>query len=286
MRFVTVATQPNPHLDRLLQSAKYHGIHLEVLGQGAPYPSHRTKIDLMLAFLERLPPDEEILFLDAYDSVFLCGPDEIVRKYHESGASFLCSAEQNLKVSDGFRKRLRTWRSYPAYPKPYRFANSGTYVGRVEALRAVWGAQDLDRIGHLDCDQTALNTYHARHPEALVLDAQQRIFAVTAGRTGLEASDYAVEDGRLRSRVTGERPCVLHCPGKNYVGLEQLIRPLPWSKGGYEPRREDWRGRFKTTLLNRATARTTQDNFLFHMLLNGSIGLAIAALILVFAGRL
>lgn len=277
MRFVTVATHPNAHLERLQRSAAAHGVPLEVIGEGVPYRSHRTKIELMIEYLSGLPPDEEVLFLDAYDTVFLCGPDEIVRKYHESGVDFLCSAEQNLKISDGFWNRLRIWWRFPAYPKPYRFVNSGTYVGKAGALLAVWSEQDFDRMDRVGCDQATLNWYYAHHPDAFTLDARQRIFAVTGGRSGLEALDYAVEDGRLRSRVTGEWPCILHCPGKNYAGLEALIDRLPWAPHGYRLEPEDLRGRAKSALLNRLTALTTRDNFVFHTVLNGALGLSAAA---------
>ncbi|MBA5776417.1 hypothetical protein H2509_04665 [Stappia sp. F7233] len=266
MKFITVDTVGSPKLDRLKRSCDYHSIPLEVIGLGRPYPHHGVKLHYICEYLAGLDPEETVMFVDGYDVVFLAGVEEIERKFKAFGREILFSTEQNCNVNGGLRVRFPTWLKYPKAKGPYRFLNSGSYVGKAGRLLELFSQL---RIKPTDSDQTVLNRYLVAHSPDIALDCEQQIFTCTAGRTGLEEQDYRVEDGRLRNVVTDSLPCVLHCPGKNYIGLEKLVSRLPFAGPVYEPAPDELRRYRKSRFMNRITARLLPDNFLFHLILDG-----------------
>jgi hypothetical protein len=276
MKFITVATNSSPHLERLLRSCRHYEIPLEVLGSGRPYPHHGIKSQYILEYLPTLPDDEIVLFVDGYDVVFLTGADEIEEKFRAFEHPFVISTEQNCNVDGGLRVRFSTWLKFPKGKKPYRFINTGSYVGRAGYLRTL--LESL-RIQPTDSDQTIMNRHFVANPDMVRLDYDHQVFTCTAGRTGLELEDYRVENGRLRNVVTGSLPCILHCPGKNYLGLERLVERLPIAGPPYEPSAEERRNYRKSQFVNRVNARLLPDNFLFHLILDGLLLLMAAAVV-------
>ncbi|MXN64271.1 hypothetical protein GR183_05095 [Stappia sp. GBMRC 2046] len=279
MKFITVDTAASPKLERLMRSCRHHEIPLEVIGEGCPYPGHGAKIKYVIEYLSAQEPDEIVMFVDGYDVVFLTGGGEIERKFTASGHPLVFSTEQNCNVNGGFFTRFPVWFRYPKGKRPYRFINSGTYIGRAGYMRDFLRRADVPLTAS---DQTVINRYFVDHPAELSLDCDQEIFTCTAGRTGLEEEDYRVEEGRLRNILTNSLPCVLHCPGKNYIGLEKLVSKLPIAGAPYKPTAEEERKYRKSRFMNRITARVLPDNFLFHLILDSLlIALGIIALIAV-----
>lgn len=265
MKFVTVDTAASPKLERLLRSCQYFGISLEVLGIGRPYPYHGAKIQYLCEYLAEQNPDETVMYIDGYDVVLLANPEEIEKKFNDMGYDVLFSTEQNCNVSGGLRVRFPTWLNYPKSEGPYRFLNAGSFMGKAGKMLELFVQL---QIKPEDCDQTALNRFVVEHSPDMALDHGQQIFTCTAGRTGLEEEDYRVENGRIRNIVTNSLPCVLHCPGKNYIGLEKLVSQLPFAGAPYQATAEEERKYRKSQFMNRMTARLLPDNFLFHLILD------------------
>lgn len=281
MKFITVDTAASPKLERLKRSCRHHGIPLEVIGEGRPYPGHGAKIEFVIEYLSAQDPDEIVMFVDGYDVVFLAGSGEIERKFNTFAHPMVFSTEQNCNVNGGLFARFPVWFRYPKGKRPYRFINSGSYIGKAGYMRDFLQGADVPLTAS---DQTVINQYFVSNPAKAALDCDQEIFTCTAGRTGLEEEDYRVEDGRLRNVVTNSLPCVLHCPGKNYIGLEKLVSKLPIAGEPYQPTVEEERKYRKSRFMNRITARLLPDNFLFHLILDGLlIALGIIALIAVVA---
>ncbi|NRG19078.1 hypothetical protein HPQ64_15410 [Rhizobiales bacterium] len=266
MKFITVDTAASPKLERLRRSCRYHGIPLEVIGEGRPYPGHGAKIAYVIEYLSAQEPDEIVMFVDGYDVVFLAGAEEIERKFDAFGHPLVFSTEQNCNVNGGFFSRFPVWLRYPKGKRPYRFINSGSYIGRAGYMREFLQRIDATQAAS---DQTVINRYYVKHPSELALDYDQEIFTCTAGRTGLEEEDYRVEDGRLRNLVTDSLPCVLHCPGKNFIGLEKIVSKLPIGGSPYKASETEARKYRKSRRINRINARLLPDNFLFHLILDG-----------------
>lgn len=279
MKFITVDTNSSPKTERLLRSCRWHGIPLQVIGEGRPYPYHGAKIQYVLEFLARTDDDETVMFVDAYDVVFLAGADEIETKFKSFAHPLVVSTEQNCNVDGGLLVRFPVWLRYPKGTPPYRFINTGSFLGNAGYMRAL--LRDLE-VRPTDCEQTKLNRYFTTHRDAIALDYQHQIFTCTAGRTGLEEQDYRLEGERLRNTVTGSLPSVLHCPGKNYIGLEKLIAPLPIAGKPYRPTKSEVKSYRKSRLINRLNASIYPDNFLFHLVLDGALMLSTVLLAALF----
>lgn len=286
MKFVSIATRSSPRLVLLKSSCAHNGIDLEILGEGEPYPGNGTKIKLLCDYLERLAPDEVVLYLDAYDTVFLAGSEEIEEKFRALGHPVVFSAEQNCSVNGSAWLRFDAWRRYPRFRKPYRYINAGSLIGEAKPMLEALRRANIPPAAK--SDQSLLHLFFVANPDVFSLDDRHTIFTCTAGRTGLEMDDYAVEGDRLRNRITGTLPCVLHCPGKNYYGLERLTAKLPFERAPYIPTRAEIRENRRSRRWNWVTARLGQDNYIFHFALQATgvlaaiglaIGLVIAALL-------
>lgn len=135
--------------EKLLKSAEYYGIEVTLLGEGAEWrgtdmsgPGGGQKINLFREYLKELPDHHVVLFVDGYD-VFFCGSlDTIARRYFGFGNRLLFAAETELWPD----KNLLHPRSHT----PYRFLNSGLFIGEVGTLKAVlsepiedWGDDQL-----------------------------------------------------------------------------------------------------------------------------------------------
>lgn len=278
MRFITIDSQASPKTERLLRSCRRHGIPIDVLGVGRPYPNNGIKVRYILEYLDAVDDAETVMYVDGYDVVFLAGCEEIEAKFKAFDHPFVIATEQNCNVDGGLWVRLPVWLRYPKGRRPYRFINAGSYLGRAGYMREL-----LPRlqIRESDREQSFFNRFYVDHPEAMALDYAHQIFTCTAGRTGLEEDDYRVEGERLRNTITGSLPSVLHCPGKNYIGLEKLIAPLPIAAGAYRPSEAERKTYRRRRFINRLNARVYPDNFLFHLALDSALALC-GILVLVF----
>jgi hypothetical protein len=268
MKFVTVATSPIPRLKLLESSCRYHGIPLIVLADGRPYIGHGCKVKYLVEYLKTVDPTELVLYLDAYDTFFLTGPEEIEEKFRRFDHPMVFSAEQNCSIDGEPMLRFNGWRRYPRYQKPYRFINARSVVGEAQYMLEVLERADIPP--EAKDDQTLFHLFFVENPSAFRLDDRHEIFTCTSGRTGLEHEDYTVEGDRLRNRITGSLPCIVHCPGKNYLGLEELAAKLPFEGEPYEPSPSEIATHRRSRSWNTATARTLADNYLFHLLLQSA----------------
>jgi hypothetical protein len=71
MKVVTVATHPDRYFNSLLDSAKKNNIEITVLGMGEKWQGFKWKLTLMKEFLKNNNPYEIVVFIDAYDVIFL-----------------------------------------------------------------------------------------------------------------------------------------------------------------------------------------------------------------------
>ncbi len=214
----TVATQRTPGLDALAASCHRKGLGLHVLGLGNLWQGFGNKYLWTAEYLDlqRLPDDDVMVFVDAYDVLALADEREILAKYDAAGARVVYTAEKVCYPDAALAER------YPASPTAYHFLNSGGAFGRVADMRAM-----IASIGFAttDDDQRAITRYFLEHPGAIALDTRCAfflpLFAVTEPELELDASE-----GRVRLLETGERPCFLHGNGPSVAYLNELGRRL------------------------------------------------------------
>ena len=71
MKLVTVATHSQSYFPFLLESCNRYGAELVVLGFNQPWQGFNHRNILMKEYLESLPPNEVVCFIDAYDVLLL-----------------------------------------------------------------------------------------------------------------------------------------------------------------------------------------------------------------------
>ncbi|MEQ8627620.1 glycosyltransferase domain-containing protein [Ekhidna sp.] len=273
MKVVTVATHHNHHLERLLVSARKQGIEVELIGEGREYIDHYIKTDWLIEYLETVDKDEIILYTDGYDSVLLQDESYIKEAFEKINHPMVFGAEQNFNCEASFFKKIDFYLKFPKGKRPYRFLNAGGWIGR-----AGYAKELLTKVVGGD-DQSLLLKYVSKHKTSIKHDTDQKIFAVMAGRTGMEDHDYRIdENGKVQSTITGSNPAILHAPGKNYYGLYKIISQLKFFPKETSTE-EEIKQYKKSQFWNSLTAKTTADNYLFHLLLKVFVGTISIALI-------
>lgn len=91
--------------------------------------THRNKDLLLVEYLENIDPSEIILFTDGYDTLFLSGEDEILRKFRSFKKPVVFTAEKNCWPDISLRNR------YPRSPTNSRYINSGGFIGYAGVIR-------------------------------------------------------------------------------------------------------------------------------------------------------
>ena len=137
MNFVTIATDESK-MSLLRQSAERHNIQLSNIGAGVEWrggdmvagQGGGQKINLFKDYISNLPDSYIILFVDGYDVLFLDNTETIFERFLGFNCDILFAAEKNCWPQPNISPR------FPATPSPYKYLNSGLYIGKVGALKS------------------------------------------------------------------------------------------------------------------------------------------------------
>ncbi|XP_044750581.1 procollagen-lysine,2-oxoglutarate 5-dioxygenase isoform X2 [Coccinella septempunctata] len=227
----TVATEETDGFQRYKLSADEFGIKPVVLGFGKEWkggdmsgPGGAWKINLLKTALREHKDQNKIaLFTDAYDVIFLRKPEDIVRKFKETGAKVLFSAEvflwPDLKLKD----------KYPVVEEGKRFLNSGMYIGYVDQLLELL---DREEVKDTDDDQLFFTKAYLdeefRKKIEMKLDHKSEIFMNLNGAENeveiVETESKEHHKYKLKNLITHTEPMIVHGNGPskstalNYIG--------------------------------------------------------------------
>ena len=162
VRYVTFADDATGcGFRRLALSAEQYGVVLENAALNVRWKGTGGKVEILAAWLQRVPPTQLVMVVDGFDVAFVGGGGAILRAYAEIVAGYQTSrrcvtassrvvfaAEGHLhwhKTSwsptwpDG---KAQTQASYPPSPTRFRYLNSGTIMGPAgEILELLQAAQ-------------------------------------------------------------------------------------------------------------------------------------------------
>ena len=136
INIITVATE-EAKMWPLSQSCDKHDINIVNLGKGDSWKSEMEgydglrKIELVKEFIKDLREDEIVLFVDGYDTFFTESYETVVQRFLGFNVDILFGAEQDCWPVDNilYKKRWNHTRT------PYKYLNSGMYIGYAGALR-------------------------------------------------------------------------------------------------------------------------------------------------------
>lgn len=210
MKIVTFATRSDGYFPYLLQSARRYKNRIVVLGWNEEWKGFGSKVLALKKYIQTVPDDEVVVFVDAYDVVFLRNLDSLEKEY----ISFTKQHGKRIVISAS--------RSTFDFIYNIRFGkckgqnlNSGTFIGYAGVIRrmlheicsAVGDCQDR----HVD-DQQLFSSYCRQNEDIFSFDTEFDWFLIW----GL------LEDWDIAPSVTfqdetlyyeGKTPYVLHCPG-------------------------------------------------------------------------
>tara|TARA_R100001126_G_scaffold90442_1_gene59673 strand:- start:814 stop:2562 length:1749 start_codon:yes stop_codon:yes gene_type:complete len=132
---LTVGTDENK-MWALEQSASKHGVSFLNLGENVQWRGGTMeaqgggqKINLVRGHLQTLPDEDTVLFCDAYDVMFVDNMATIIERFQDFGCDIIFAAEKNCWPQPSLAQQ------FPITSNPYKYLNSGLYIGTVSMLK-------------------------------------------------------------------------------------------------------------------------------------------------------
>lgn len=208
----TVASKKTDGLKRLLESCRWQHIEMDILGLDLPYKGNGQKLCYVRDYVNSIPEHHIILFVDGYDVLFLADKKTILQKFLNFNAPFVISMEKGM-----FPFEHETYS-----PTPFRYINSGGYMGYVAFLKRMLNSMEIDISAS---DQGQLIRYYLLNPALFCFDYQAEIFLslYKVGKNEVKLDDTSQT---VRCLLTNTFPCVLHDNGSNLKGIYYKVWKL------------------------------------------------------------
>jgi hypothetical protein len=174
-----------------------------------------------------------LLFTDAFDVLFNEKPDVLEREYVKMGADLVFGAECGCWPHVIENKGRACFETYPKAPTPYRYLNSGTWIGRA-AKASVMLLEVMKEAGSDFAnanDQKLVADFYIAGRFGIKLDFYNKIFQsmhMTLDKP-LPHCDPTQDvkrtaEGRFRNELTDSQPGVFHFNGggkRVHLGMER-----------------------------------------------------------------
>ena len=216
LRVLTYATKATPMLCDCLLVAMRAKVPLTLLGFGEDYHGNFQKLRGAREYVADLPPHDLVLFADAYDVLYVAGASELragFESLHVPPSKVLFMGERGCWPDwdmGGVGRRF-CMHTYPRSPTPYRYVNSGVWMGRAAAAHRLLtvlasytpGLDDQHVTGHLFVDRN----------DWFELDRHARLFQSMHGNAADVRMERAGGAPSLHNAMTNSTPRVLHFNG-------------------------------------------------------------------------
>lgn len=214
----TVATHNDPGLFRLQRSCQRKGVPLVVLGQGRPYPSNGIKLQFVKEYLDTLPDDDILLFIDGFDVIILDDGQTILEKFLSKNTPFFISKEMNF--GPAFSRDLIA--NYPNAPTNFQFINSGGYIGYVKFIKQLFDSLSFQI--NID-DQDQIHVHFLKNRDKYCLDYFCDIFL---SLYDVKWSDLLVDcqQSKILLLPTNTKPSIIHGNGPNDSSSKRILGEL------------------------------------------------------------
>ena len=180
LNIVTVATDVNK-MWPLKTSCDSRGARVTNLGSGSDWLSAMEgfdglpKVEIVKEYLKGLPDDDLVLFMDGYDTVLADHPDVVVERFLGFNVDILFSAEESCWPLAEDEFFMSKWKDEGT---PYKYLNSGVYMGRAKAISDFLEMESTDSLGddQLYMQTRFLTATTSEFPYKVALDSEAYIF--------------------------------------------------------------------------------------------------------------
>ncbi len=207
-----------------LKSCEKFGVEPHLYGVGRTFPGYRAmKLDMQLEWLKAYNGDAtHVLYTDSWDA-FFCAPfEEILLKYWGMGLPPILTAAYT-----GLANVPEPDKDYPHLFDEllaYRYPHVGGYIAEIPAIIDAFERMlALPRQTGDDCFNWYDLWQQGWRPK---IDSECHIFQVTDANC--EVTNFGT---RIKNRVTGSYPCILHLSGgftDQATGKDRTM--IPWAK--------------------------------------------------------
>jgi len=161
---------------RTLESVVRHRIPMNILGWGLKWEGLSQKLRGSLEAVMLLPQDCIVVFTDAYDVLYQEEAAKIKKKFLEFNKPLVFSAECGCWPHIIIDKDI-CWKKYPESPTPYRYLNSGQWIGYASAIAPVLLSAVAKTQGDMKAnDQEIVADFYLSKKFDIVLDHNGAIF--------------------------------------------------------------------------------------------------------------
>lgn len=191
-------------MSRLCSSARMHGIDVHNIGENVQWRGTDMtglgggmKINLMREYLEDMNDEDVVVFTDGYDVFYADNLETILERFEQFGHDVVFSAESICWPHKDWAVK------FPPADTKYRYLNSGTYVGKVAALKKI---MSHDIIEDHEDDQAYCQEIYLGGFYDIVLDHECYIFQTHEPKISKLGS-------QLWNQETRCCPCIYHGNG-------------------------------------------------------------------------
>jgi hypothetical protein len=220
MKLVTVATHSEAYFPYLKKSCERNGYDLVILGWDQKWTGYSFKLKLIQSYLQDLPDDEVVCFIDSFDVIAL-------RPLQELEKSFLdFSKNTGARVVVGYDRAASTVIKGVGslyFGTVYGYlVNSGTYMGYNKDIKRMINEIYTDPK---EDDQKVLTEYCKKNPNDVYIDSASLFFLTINNPFGDNFYDpvlMKIQDGHLWYR--GIKPFFAH--GNGNTDMNRVIELL------------------------------------------------------------
>lgn len=219
LTIVSVATHPgHPAVADLAANCRQYRHVLVLAGAGHDYEDHAAKARILADILPALRGP--VVLLDAYDTLVLSPPEDLLERWRQLGGGVVFEAEKNCWPDGSLADQFPD-------AGPWRYPNCGVIMGEAAALAEIYQTVGAADWSGNDQGHFARLYAQARLPGA-TLDTgcvvSQSLYLLARGDLDLAAP------GVVRNVVTGSTPVILHGNGGVAMGPWRA-----WHAGGPPP---------------------------------------------------
>ncbi len=203
LHICTTASHRIKNLDQLVKSAEFQKIKLDIVGLGETF-SFGKKLRDFHEYVKKVPKDDVVLFLDAYDTLLLADERTILDQFLKMEVPIVVSVETSCHPFP----HLMPY--YPASPTKFKYINSGSFIGYARDLLKMF--EEMSPIPDETDDQGLLTVFYLYHPERMKLDFLCDLFLPLYQ---VEQEELELDPNKkcVRCKTTSTFPCVIHGNG-------------------------------------------------------------------------
>ena len=240
MTIYTMSNKNNHHLKRLLNSAEYYGITLNVIRPNE-WPNNLKKISLIQEALDQHQETDLVMVVDAWDVIFSADEETIFKKFKTFNADVVFSAQcagnlwarmfkEEKNSEESYRRKL------PSSPTIYNSLCAGSFIGYAGKLSEIVKNMLHKYKSKTTSEQAYYSRYFIDFPGTIILDYEQELFSCEnpvkkrlsffRKTTKSSPDNLRIIDAKIYNTLTKTNPAVIHTPAGQYAYLEKLYYRL------------------------------------------------------------